>query len=396
VSQRVERYAREIVPAFNAYAYFRVGYRLARRVAQLLYRVRLAAVDEDALASLPREATVVFVMNHRSNADYLLVAYLAATRTALSYAVGEWARVWPLQALIRSLGAYFVRRRSNDALYRRVLERYVQMATESGVPQAIYPEGGLTRDGRLREPRLGLLAYMLRGFAPGRHRDVVFVPVGLNYDRVLEDRTLVRELDPAAPEHGRLYALGRTLAFVGRQAWLAVSGRWHRFGYACVGFGRPFSLAAFVAERRADPAAMPREERFALAGELAQRLMAEVGRVVPVVPVALVATVFLERSSEGAGPLSRLELKAEVLALAGRLAAAGACVYLPRSDQDYAVEVGLRMLTLRRLIVERDGLLAARPQELPLLAYYANSIAHLREGVGEGPRADPRAASTAG
>jgi hypothetical protein len=54
------------------------------------------------------------------------------------------------------------------------------------------------------------------------------------------------------------------------------------------------------------------------------------------------------------------------------------------------------MLTLRRLIVERDGLLAARPQELPLLAYYANSIAHLREGGGEGPRADPRAASTAG
>ena len=86
-------------------------------------------------------------MNHRSNMDYVLVAYLAASRSALSYAVGEWARIWPLQTLIRSLGAYFVRRRSGDPLYRRVLARYVQAATTGGVVQAVYPEGNLSRDG---------------------------------------------------------------------------------------------------------------------------------------------------------------------------------------------------------------------------------------------------------
>ena len=94
-----------------------------------------------------------FVMNHRSNMDYVLVAYLAATRTALSYAVGEWARIWPLQTLIRTLGAYFVRRSSGDGLYRLVLARYVQMATAGGVVQAVYPEGGLSRDGRVRPPK---------------------------------------------------------------------------------------------------------------------------------------------------------------------------------------------------------------------------------------------------
>ena len=57
---------------------------------------------------------MVFVVNHRSNMDYVLVAYLAAERTALSYAVGEWAQVWPLQTLIRSMGAYFIRRNSKD------------------------------------------------------------------------------------------------------------------------------------------------------------------------------------------------------------------------------------------------------------------------------------------
>ena len=80
-------------------------------------------IYEKTLAGVPAGTAVVFVMNHRSNMDYVLVAFLAAERTALSYAVGEWARIWPLQQLIRSMGAYFVRRNSNNPVYRRVLER---------------------------------------------------------------------------------------------------------------------------------------------------------------------------------------------------------------------------------------------------------------------------------
>ena len=67
------------------------------------------------------------------------------------------------------MGGFFVRRNSKNPLYRKVLERYVQMATEGGVPQAIFPEGGLSRDGHLREPKLGLLDYVMRGFDPAGH-----------------------------------------------------------------------------------------------------------------------------------------------------------------------------------------------------------------------------------
>ena len=144
---KARRYAREIVPSFSTYTYFRVGTRLARRVSQMLYRVRLGFVDEAALEKVDRTATVVFVINHRSNMDYVLVTYMAAATSALSYAVGEWARVWGLQSLIRSMGAYFVRRDSGEPLYRRVLARYVHMSTAAGVTQAMFPEGGLTRDG---------------------------------------------------------------------------------------------------------------------------------------------------------------------------------------------------------------------------------------------------------
>jgi glycerol-3-phosphate O-acyltransferase len=387
VMARVERYAREIVPAFNAYVYFRLGYRLARGVARLLYRVRLGFSDETGLAAIERGATVVFLMNHRSNMDYILVAYLAADRTALSYAVGEWARIWPLQTLIRSMGAYFVRRNSGDPLYRRVLERYVAMATAGGVTQAVYPEGGLSRDGRLRPPKLGLLDYMLRGFDPHGERDLVFVPVGINYDRVLEDRTLLLDLDPAAPRGGAGSAAATTLRFAGRNLAQMAGRRWHRFGYACVNFGSPVSTRRWLGARGLDLRALGREERAAHVERLARELMAGVGAVMPVLPVPLVATVLLGALGT---PLSELEVKARAHRLMRDLEAAGAHVYIPRRDQDYAVTAGLRALAERHLVSGDDGLYAARPAELPLLRYYANSIEHLL------PAAQPARAAAAG
>jgi glycerol-3-phosphate O-acyltransferase len=372
---RAESYAREIVPAFNAYLYFRFGYALARRVARMLYRVRLGWSDEEGLAAIERGSTVVFVMNHRSNMDYVLVGYLASNRAALSYAVGEWARVWPLQQLIRSMGAYFIRRRSDDELYRRVLERYVAMATAAGVTQAVYPEGGLSRDGALRPPKLGLLDYMLRGFDPAGERDLVFVPVGINYDRTLEDRTLLLEADGVRrPKAGMMKVLANTGRFVGTHLVLALRSRWHRFGYACVNFGTPVSMRRWTAEREMDFRRMHRDERHEAVAELGADLMRAVGSVIPVLPVSLVATVFVR---DPAAQLSELELKGRVAELVTEVEAAGGRVYVPRKDMDYGVTVGLRMLTERHLVLDADGLFSANPAEPAILRYYANSIAHL-------------------
>jgi glycerol-3-phosphate O-acyltransferase len=371
---RVERYARETVPAFNAYLYFRIGYWLGKRLAQALYRVRLGYVDVEHLQRIEPDSTVVFVMNHRSNMDYVLAGYLAADQTALSYAVGEWARIWPLSALIRWMGAYFVRRNSKDELYRRVLERYIVMATEAGVPQAVFPEGGLTRDGRLREPRLGAIDYMMRGFRLEGERDLVFVPLGINYDRVLEDRTLLRALDPEAPRRGRLAALGTTLRFLARNLWLALRSQWYRFGYACVNFGAPVSMREYCQARSLDFHRLQGEERRREMAALGAHLMAAVGRIVPVLPVPLIATVLVRRGEHAISPF---DLKTEVARLLDALHARGAHIYVPRQDFDYAINVGLRMLRLRKLVGEREGLVYARTEELPLLRYYANSIAHL-------------------
>src|SRR5258706_7440094 len=103
-------------------------------------------------------------------------------------------------------------------------------ATEAGVPQAVFPEGGLSRDGRIREPRLGVLDYMMRGFHLGGERDLVVVPLGINYDRVLADRTLLLSADvPRRPVH----SLPRRSRFVLQNLLPGLAGGWRRFRYAC-------------------------------------------------------------------------------------------------------------------------------------------------------------------
>lgn len=373
--QRAKRYAREIVPSFSAYAYFKVGTRMARALSELLYRVRIGVANEEAIENIAPDSSVVFVINHRSNMDYVLVTYVAAQSSALSYAVGEWAQVFLLRSLIRSMGAYFVRRDSKNPLYRKILARYVETATRAGVVQAVFPEGGLSRDGKLRAPKLGLLSYMVHGFDPSDGRDVVFIPVGVNYDRVLEDRVLTEagEKTDGKPHRFQFHPL-LMLRFIFKNLWLRITGRWHRYGYACVSFGKPISLADYMADGSHDLRAQTPEQRKAAIEQLGTHLMHAVGDVIPALPVSLVATIILDATR----PLTLFEVKGEVFHLMRQLEAAGAYVHIPRADRDYAIDVGLRMLTMRHLVLEKLDRFTANPDERQLLTYYANAIAHLK------------------
>ncbi|MFZ1816181.1 MAG: 1-acyl-sn-glycerol-3-phosphate acyltransferase [Rhizobiaceae bacterium] len=382
VMKRAERYAREIVPHFSVTAYFGFGTRVARWLSEFVYRVRLGYADDAALKAVDPNASVVFVMNHRSNMDYVLVTYMASSRASLSYAVGEWARIWILQTLIRSMGAYFIRRNSNDELYRKVLGRYVHMATRQGVTQAVFPEGGLTRDGKLRPPKLGLLSYMVADFDPKGMRDIVFVPVGINYDRVIEDRILTAASEKEITGRDFRVRSGAILSFLSNLIKLRLAGRLYRFGYACVSFGKPISLRKWQKTRRLDLNAPNRDKRFAAIEALGQDLIDEIGRIVPALPVSMVATVFLR---EGDRWMGELEIKSRVFQIIEALEARGVHVHIPRSDRDYAVGAGLRMLTLRHLVeTDENGMMRANPRERVLLAYYANSIAHDLDAPAQG------------
>ncbi len=362
--QKAEGYAREIVPGFSAFTYFGFAIRAARILSQSLYRVRLARANDPALEAIPDSATVIFVMNHRSNMDYVLVTWLVAERSALAYAVGEWARVWPLRQLVRAMGGYFIRRRHNNALYRKVLARYVQMATEAGVTQAVFPEGGLSRTGHLGRPKLGLISYILDGFRAGHSRDVVFVPVAINYDRVMEDRNLI-DAHQTGTRRFR-FSLRPIYRYLRRQLWLRLTGRFHRYGYAAVSFGDPLSLTDFLDERHEDPSS-------ALGSELMDRIAA----VMPVTPVPLVAHALAD------GVRSVVALDALLRRRITEASAQGITLNIPRDDIAYTIEAGLRALIERRLVIREGDRLTVDDTGADLVAFYAASVAHLlRDPVG--------------
>ena len=358
--EKAKDYAREIVPSFSAFAYFSFGIRVAKLLANSVYRIETADSNDATLASIPKDATVVFIMNHRSNMDYMLVTYLAARSSALSYAVGEWARVWPLSRLIKSMGAYFIRRRSRGALYRKVLARYVQLAIAGGVTQAIYPEGGLSLDGRLQPPKMGLLAYVVEGFDPAGSRDVVFVPVAINYDRVLEDRVLI-----AAGERGdRRFGARITVIvkFIIKKLWERLRGKDTRFGVAAVAFGSPVSLKS---EANAD------------VETLSKRLMTRIEDVMPVPMVPIIAHVMLQ---------------GEILDTDGITAAARDLLTRVPSENRVVkpatlheeVRIAVSQMSGRGLIFSHEGHWRIAEGQSRVLRFYANSIAHfLRENAAE-------------
>jgi len=375
VARQAESFAREIVPGFNAYFYFRLGYSIARRFLRFFYRVRIGHTDQAALADLDPNACIVMVMNHRSNFDYLLVTYLASRRSALSYAAGEWTLFWPMGNLLRAMGAYFVRRGSNSPLYRQVLKTYVQMAVRGRVPQGVYPEGALSRDGALQPPKLGLLDYMIQDFDPDEDRDIIFVPVGINYERVVEDQGLTQNQDEQMiSKRGTLFVLKSAFGFFLKSTPELAFQRRTRFGRACANFGPPVSLRNWMKVREIDLRTAPREERFAHVSSLAGELMEEIGKIIPVLPLSLVATAFWEAPDR---PLTLLDLKARAHQLITLFEQAGAHVYLPHDEESRALEDGLQGLLARRMVLESEpGRFRVNQKERTLLDFYVKPVLH--------------------
>jgi glycerol-3-phosphate O-acyltransferase len=378
---RVREYAAEIVPSFSLVAYYRLGYLVSRALIPLFYRVSVGHEAREALNAIPRTSSVVYLMNHRSNADYVVVAFVLSGEVAISYAVGEWARVWPLEALFKSFGSYFVRRGYREPLYHKVLERYVQLATRSGVTQGIFIEGGLTRDGRFRPPKLGLLDSLVRTkLEPGFDLPLTIIPVAINYDRVLEDRSLLRELQAPEERLPRREQIREVARYVLKVSALFLLGRARRYGRACVNFGAPLRVDDWLAE---NPGVLllPREERLPRLKALADDVMRRVGSVMPVTAVALASDALLRHAGD---TIDRARWEGLLAGLRLVLKSARAPVVGDERPNDELLDRALVMLTMRRVVVPQgDGFRIDRSQE-PLLRYYANSIAHFLEPF-EGP-----------
>ncbi len=386
--RKVERYIDEIVPFFNILAYYRFGFYFSRALLHLFYKVSAEQVGDGA-AALPRDAIVLYLMNHRSNADYVLVGYVLTGRVAISYAVGEWARAFPLEHIFKSFGSYFIRRNFHEALYHKVLERYVQLITQNGVTQGIFPEGGLSRDGKLRSAKIGLLDYVLGAARdPEFRKRIHIVPVAINYDRVLEDRSLLRELSVSK---GRgTPALSRQFTEVSKYLWWnaarVVLRRFKRNGRAAVTIGEPVPVGPwFDAQDEAEEKFfdLPRHERLARVQVLCDDMMARVGSLIPVTPVTLACAAIQSLDSDYIPRDKLIERMRDMRDVLGEL---NARVIRAEGPIEETFDRAWKMLSMRHMLVESGGSYAVMPRNRGLISYYANSIAHLLGPFEEGVR----------
>jgi glycerol-3-phosphate O-acyltransferase len=377
---RVRTYLDEIVPAFNLLMYYQFGYAISKAALGLFYRTSVSIRRPEAFAALPRESIVIYVLNHRSNADYVLASYGLAGQVAISYAVGEWARVFPLEYLFKSFGSYFIRRRYREPLYHTVLERYVQLITRNGVTQGLFPEGGLSRDGKLRSAKIGMLDYML-GVArePGFAERLYIVPVGLNYDRVLEDRSLLRELrvTEGGPAPSRLAQFREVLNFSVASFGRLGTGRWKRYGRAAVVVGEPVPVAPWLAELEAAGRplfGLERPQRLAEVQRFTDAMMERIGAIIPVTAVPLVCAALQTFDAE---LVPEATLLARIEELRDVLIAQGAEVVEPQREGAETFERAYRMLSMRRVLHRAGDAYVILPRGRELISYYANGVAHL-------------------
>lgn len=377
---RVRRYLDEIVPFFNILAYYRLGYVVSRAVLQFFYSVSIDSERRDPFRGMPRDSIILYLMNHRSNADYVLVAYALAGDVSISYAVGEWARTFPLETIFKTFGSYFVRRRYRDPLYHVVLERYVQLITRNGVTQGIFPEGGLTRDGTLQPAKIGLLDYAL-GVArdPALRARMFVIPVAINYDRVLEDRSLLRELSArtgGAPP-GRLVQLGEVARYAGWNVVRIATRRWQRYGRAAVLVGEPVSVGTWVdALDRHDVSlfALPRSERLGHVQRFCDEMMTRIGALVPVTPVALACAAIQTFSSDF---IARDQLLARMEELRSVLPEVNGRLLGVDPDIRTVLDGAYPLLRMRKVMARQGEGFLILSRGRPLISYYANGVAHL-------------------
>ncbi len=415
VKNEVEEYIEEIVPFFNILSYYKFGYRIAHFILNMIYEVVIDKENAEKLKKIPKDNVTVFVMNHRSNIDYIIVAYMLARNISLSYAVGEWARVWPLEYIFKSFGAYFIRRKFRKKIYHLVLEKYVQLISLQGVTQGIFIEGGLTRNGILREPKTGILDYIIRiKNNPKFKKDIVFIPVGINYDWVLEDRNLIREWKNKKEKTGFRENMSSLIRILLKAPYVLlvnffkiITGKLKLHGYASVSFGDPVSVEDFLKKQKKGILKYDREKRLPIIKKFAEMLIERIGLIIPATPVCLTSHAILQIKSE---TIDRKELVNKVVALRKKLKSKNRRIVLGKAfersqksmdqlnreredrkkelvnfeeellgvgEAKNTVKAGLDILSQRKIVKVTGDTIMLIDKKIPYLQYYSNSLKSL-------------------
>ena len=144
---------------------------------------------------------VVLCPNHQSHADYLVISYILHKKfnVHLYVAAGINLNIFPIGKIFKKCGAFFIRRKFDDDLYKIAFQGYIYYLLKADKVVEFFFEGGRTRTGKLLPPRFGLFSMILDSHAQfGEDRKpLMFIPVSIAHEFIPEEKAHAKELGGA-------------------------------------------------------------------------------------------------------------------------------------------------------------------------------------------------------
>lgn len=372
LNRTARKYAEEIAAGFSYPLIL-----LMRRALYWLWHRLYDGIEVSHFDSLEQALPgnqVIYVPCHRSHIDYILILYLLYTRgLALPrVAAGINLNAPGIGFFVRRGGAFFLRRTfKGNRLYAAVLDEYMSLHLARGVPIKYFIEGGRSRSGYLLAPKMGMLDMTVRGFFRYPYRPVVFVPMYIGFERLVEGDSYLAELSGEKKRRESLLGLLRSL-------W----GLKRYYGKAHLNVGEPLDLETLLTAHRPHWRQETRELESRpdwlppVVARLAREIQIRVNDAAVLTPVNLLALVLLgapRRAMAKQTLLTQLALYQKLLQI---------LPYHPRTtltplSPAAVLEHAGRLVALRQRQDELGEVIYLEEREGYLLSYFRNNSLHL-------------------
>jgi len=329
----------------------------------------------DALKAVAPGHEIVYVPSHRSHMDYLLLSYLLYTKGIVPphIAAGVNLNLPVIGPILRRGGAFFLRRSiRGSALYSTVFTEYVAQLVGGGYSLEYFIEGGRSRTGRLLQPKGGMLAMTVRAFLRQPARPVLFQPIYIGYEKLMEGSSYLDELTGKSKKKESIWRLLRGIPKVLRS----------NYGQVVVNFGEPIALRDLLAEHVPQWDGEPLEESDKpqwladIVDTLATRIQINVNRAADVNPINLLALALLSTPKHAMGEADLLAQIALSKTLLEEVPYSDRVTVTPHPP-DKIVAHGEEIAVLKRTTHPLGDVLSVDGETAVLLSYFRNNVLHL-------------------
>jgi glycerol-3-phosphate O-acyltransferase len=318
---------------------------------------------------------VIYVPSHRSHMDYLLLSYLLYDRGIVPphIVAGINLNLPVVGTLLRKGGAFFIRRSiRGNALYSAVLSEYVAQLVAGGYSIEYFVEGGRSRTGRLLQPKGGMISMTLRAFLRQPRKPVLFQPIYIGYEKLMEGSSYLDELTGRPKEKESIWALLWGIPKVLKQ----------NYGQVVVNFGEPIALNDVLSQRAPDWNGEPigeDEKPTWLSGTvdaLAEQIQVRINGAADVNPINLLALALLSTPKHAMGEadlIAQIQLCKTLLVEMPYSSRVTVTPHSPERIIAHAEEINV----LSRIKHPLGDVLSVSGDTAVLLSYFRNNVLHL-------------------